>query len=360
MMRLKGKAGRQGSAYFAPLRLQTFGFLCQTPLMGSNHRLFAQAAERNARRLGARSFDWRMRFLRNLLALGAVMAPIGVFTIGSLTGGGVCRAEGGNPGHLEPISPYDPVGYGQAAFNTLIGRHAAEFWMLCMPVGHPVWAVILRSESERPKSEKPEHPKPEKPDRPKAERPEHPKADKPERPKLEEAEKRKPTARKGEGREEESRKDDAAAEPAGKQKWFVEIATTTQLISEGRKDAKDAKVERKRMEVDDAAAKALEEAWTAVTRQTRYAEAATEFVGVTYQFYSNGQYGETWSPATGLPAALIELGGRLLKCVQSSPENRPALLEEALSAAKEIKARADKTGASTSVKGAEGSGNPAK
>ena len=48
MMRLKGKAGRQGSAYFAPLRLQTFGFRCQTPLMGSNHRLFAQAAERDA------------------------------------------------------------------------------------------------------------------------------------------------------------------------------------------------------------------------------------------------------------------------------------------------------------------------
>jgi hypothetical protein len=289
--------------------------------------------------------------------------------MGPLTGGGVCRAEEGNPGHLEPISPYDPVGYGQAAFNTLIGRRGAELWMLCMPVGHPVWAVILRSESERPKSEKPEHPQPEKPERPKPERPEHPKAEKPERPKSEAAEKRKPTGRKAEDRDGERRKEDAVAEPAGKQRWFVEIATTTQLISEGRKDAKDAKVERKRMEIDDAAAKALEEAWTAVTRQTRYSEAATEFEGVTYQFYSNGQYGETWSPATGLPAALIELGGRLQKCVQSPPENRPALLEEALGMAKDIKAKGEKTGADMGVKigggvkvgdGGEGSGNPPK
>jgi hypothetical protein len=111
------------------------------------------------------------------------------------------------------------------------------------------------------------------------------------------------------------------------------------------------------MEIDEAAARTLMEAWIAVTRQTRYAAASSGgFDGVTYQFYSSGQFGETWSPATGLPAVLVELGGRLLKCVGSPAESRAALLDEALGMAKDIKSKAEKASGRTGGAG----GEPAK
>jgi hypothetical protein len=238
------------------------------------------------------------------MALLAAMKRVG---IGLLFGAGVCLGQGANPDHLEPISPYDPIGYGQTVFNALIGKRPAELWMMCMPTVHPEWAVILRSESEHSKSEA-------SPDS----------------------------------------KEDALSNPDEKRKWVLEIAVAAQQVSDLRKNGK---VERKRMELDEAAAKALQEAWTAVTGQTRYARGNTGgFDGVTYQFYSSGQFGETWSPATGLPAVLVELGARLLKCVASPAEKRGALLEEALGMAKDIKNRADSTGG----KSGEGSGSPAR
>jgi hypothetical protein len=211
--------------------------------------------------------------------------------IGLLFGAVACLGQGANPDHLEPISPYDPIGYGQMVFNTLVGKRPAVLWTMCMPSIHPEWAVILRSESDGPKSET-----------------------------------------------SPSSKSDALANPDEKQKWVLESAVAAQQVSNLRKNGK---VERKRMEIDGAAAEALQEAWTAVTRQTRYAEGnAGEFDGVTYQFYSSGQFGETWSPATGLPAALVELSARLLKCIQSPAESRDALLEAAIAMAKDIKTKA--------------------
>ena len=203
--------------------------------------------------------------------------------------------QGANPGHLEPISPYDRIGYGETVFNTLVGKRPAELWMMCMPSIHPEWAVILRLESEHPKS----------------------------------------------GASSKS-KPDALSDPGEKQKWVLEVAAASQQVSELRKTGK---VERKRMEIDEAAAKALLEAWTAVTRQTRYAAGNLGgFDGVTYQFYSSGQFGETWSPATGSPATLIELATRLRKCVESNPSaKRAELLEEAVGMANDIKSKAGNT-----------------
>jgi hypothetical protein len=260
--------------------------------MGFNHRPFAWVDE-HGRRLAAAPCCPRRRLPGTLASLLAALEFLGIVL---LLGAGACLGQGANPDHLEPISPYDPIGYGQAAFSALIGKHRAEFWMMCLPSVHPEWAVILRAESEHAKSEASAGSKP-----------------------------------------------DALSDPGEKQKWVIESAVASQPVASFRKNAK---VDRKRMEIDEASANALREAWTAVTRKTRYAEGNTGgFDGVTYQFYSNGQYGETWSPAAGLPAALIELGGRLAKCVGSAAENREALLQEAVGMARDIKSKAGAAGA---------------
>jgi len=221
----------------------------------------------------------------------AAMEWIGTAVIFSA---GACLGQGANPDHLEPISPYDAVGYGQTVFNILVGKRPAKLWMMCMPSIHPEWAVILRSEAENPKSET-----------------------------------------------SPGSKAEALSNPDEKQKWVLEIAITAQPVSDLRKNGK---VERKRMEIDEAAAKTLEDAWTAVTRQTRYAAGNLGgFDGVTYQFYSNGEFGETWSPPTGLPAALVELGAHLRKYAESPAETRNSVLKEAMGMAKDIKNRAANT-----------------
>jgi hypothetical protein len=225
---------------------------------------------------------------RRALALLAALKRIG---IGLLFSAGACLGQGANPDHLEPISPYDAIGYGQTVYNALVGKHPAKLWMMCMPSIHPEWAVILRAETETSRAE----PSP-------------------------------------------GLKLDTLPNPDEKQKWVLEIAVAAQPVSELHKNGK---VERKKMEVDDATAKTLEEAWTAVTQQTRYtAGNVGGFDGVTYQFYSNGEFGETWSPPTGLPAALVELAGRLRKCVESPAEGRNPLLEEAMGKARDIKSQA--------------------
>jgi hypothetical protein len=270
--------------------------------MGSNHSPFARVEERDAGRHAGHPFDSRTRLLRAFAALLAALGRMGMIIL--LLGAGACPGQTANADHLEPIAPYDPIGFGQSVFNALVGRHSAELWMMCMPIARPVWAVILRPESERPKSRTSADSKPE-----------------------------------------------ALSDLDEKQNWVLEVAVAAQPVPDSHKNGK---VERKRIEIDEASAKALREAWTAVTRQTRYAEGnAGEFDGVTYQFYSGGQFGETWSPAAGLPAALIELGARLRKCVESPAENRPALLEEAIGMAKDIKTKADNAGGKSAAGGGE-------
>ena len=236
-----------------------------------------------------RFYEARRRLRGGFAAFRATVKRAG---IGLLLGAGACLGQGTNPDHLEPISPYDPIGHSQMVFDALVGRRPAELWMMCLPTIRREWAVILRSESEHPKSD--------------------------------------PAS---------GSKEDALSNPNATRKWTLEIAVAAQPLSELHKNGK---VERKKMEIDEAKAKTLQEAWTAVTRETRYAEGNSGgFDGVTYQFYSSGQFGETWSPATGSPAALVELGERLMKCVGSPPENRDALFEEAIGMAKDIKIHAD-------------------
>jgi hypothetical protein len=240
-----------------------------------------------------------------------------------------CHAQVKEPNHLEPVEPFDDTGYSQLVFETLVGKtepttayviwtsaDPAEkkpdidpplqppisarpvLWMICKPSFSPESAVILYDEVQGPA-------------------------------------------------------DGSFADPSAKHRWLLVTVTATQPIWHWEEHPanytgpvkldlrRDVKLDRKIAEIEEASAKALEEAWAAVTRQTRYPEKADGGLdGVTYQFYAGGCYGETWSPEQGLPAAIVHSAEELAKIVKSAPPERPKLWPTALATLSKIKAQA--------------------
>lgn len=219
---------------------------------------------------------------------------------------GSTLADGANPNHLEPIAAYDPDGYDQAVFNALIGKQRPVLWMVCKPRFRPEYAVILRTEPLNPTAQSP------------------------------------------------SLWDQT-------RKWTLEVATATQPIWHWKDYSLDyhgpleldlrrnVKVDRKMLEIDRSFAQEIGKAWEGVIRKTRYAEKRWRgFDGVTYQFYYDyGYFGETWSPDTGVPAALVDLAEHLKNVVESGAGKRKALLAEALRKAKNLQADAAKSDRAT-------------
>ena len=200
-----------------------------------------------------------------------------------------------NPNHLVPLPAYDPDGYDQAVFQSLIGDDPGELWMIGKPSFDPEWAVILRHEVEYAKSDDPF------------------------------------------GREIES------------EKWVVERVEPKKQIwqwkeIEGGRSVLDIQVTkdvvRHRTEVTKEFASQIFSAWEAVLRRTRYpAEDYRGFDGATYEFYCRyNLFGEVWNPRTGLPRMLNELGLHLADVATTTDEGRRNAIAKCVEAAKEITA----------------------
>ncbi|CAN5687858.1 hypothetical protein BH11VER1_BH11VER1_33630 [soil metagenome] len=197
--------------------------------------------------------------------------------------------------HLEPISPYDPSGYDQAVFRSLIGEDLGQLWMVVKPSFSPEYAIVLRQKV-----------------------------------------KLKPTT-------------DPFAAEIESEKWTIEFVEAkkqiwrSEYLDRGRLQLDinvTHDVVRHHAEVPDVFAKTIAETWESVLKQTRYPiDAVSGFDGVTYQFYSKyGFYGETWTPSTGVPLMMTELGLKLGEIAKASDKQRAQLISESQEIAKKIDA----------------------
>lgn len=201
-----------------------------------------------------------------------------------------------NPDHLEPIPPYEFDGYSQAVFQSLVeNNESVEAWMIVMPSFSPEYAVILRHLMKF------------------------------------------------------SEPDDPFDRKLESERWVVESVEARKQIwrwkeIEGGGMKLDIKVtkelNRKRAEVTGEFAAAILSAWESVLRETRYPEMDHHGLdGTTYQFYrDHGLFGEIWSPTTGPPRVLAELGHELGEVAQAAEGNRGKHMEKCLKLAQELRA----------------------
>lgn len=209
------------------------------------------------------------------------------------------------PNHLEPIAPYDHFGddYYQIVFRALIGRGNFDCWMICRPSFQPEYAVALKEEVSKIVNANPKDPF---------------------------------TARI---------EYDVVLEVAvaTKQIWHYEQPEGGKLQLDL---LKNVKIDRKKIGVTKDFRDAITEAWRAVLRLTRYAEEdSTGLDGTVYDFFCTGNFfGTTWTPEVTkapLPSELVKLAKELRAIVESAPEKRQALQDEALKHAAKMKAAAE-------------------
>ncbi len=190
-----------------------------------------------------------------------------------------------NPNHLEPIVPYAATRYGsrQAIFTALlgnsIGKERPVLWMIEWPTFSLPAAVILRHEIEYdPNDDRPYH-----------------------------------------------------VRRVKREEWLVAHAALKtprwKTRDDGSKalDIKPAEdVETHRTSVTKDFAEAVRRAWLSTLQLTRYAEdRSLGLDGTTFEFHCDYNYsGQTWSPDSGLPAMLVDLGGKLRAIAQSDEKSK--------------------------------------
>jgi len=202
------------------------------------------------------------------------------------------------PNHLEPIPAYDPDGYDQAVYKSLLGKEPGEIWMVVRPSFSPEYAVTIRHEiTYAPRSES------------------------------------------------GSPFVDRTIES---QKWIVEYAKAKKQISHWKElgggravlDIKTTKdVSRCRAEITGEFALSMIDAWRSVLLQTHYPSETNDggLDGVTFQFYCNPNlFGQTWSPSSGVPLRITNLGQKLGEVAKADTKSRGPLISECIAMAKEL------------------------
>ncbi len=148
-------------------------------------------------------------------------------------------------------------------------------------------------------------------------------------------------------------------------RWVLETASAAEplLVSNTRlSDAKpmwwevhrDARIDRARLEVSQAFAEAVQAAWSAAVRRTRYFHGPPSPVvvrdGNEYLFRCGAEYGETNDGViAGVPAALVQLAGRLRELVNGTPTERSIISGDCLARAKQIVSDAEASDKNPSV-----------
>jgi len=204
-----------------------------------------------------------------------------------------------NPNHLEPMAAYDPDGYDQAVFQSLIGKDPGELWMIGRPSFGPEYAVILRHEVTYANSDEPFD--------------------------------RRITSEKWVIERVEAKKQIWRWKELDGGRMELDIHPTKDVI-------------RQRSEVTKDFASKMFSAWESVLRRTRYPDEDYRGLdGATFQFYCHYNFfGEVWTPRTGLPIMLTELGHHLGDVAKAGDEARPKLVTECVELATKITAETQK------------------
>jgi hypothetical protein len=205
-----------------------------------------------------------------------------------------------NPNHLEPIPPYDSLdvdgttlGYRQVVFTSRIGKGwLPPLWMIERPSFSREYAVVVWCSSEHDPNDT--HPR--------------------------EVERKQWVVEYVVPKERIWR-----FRTVGRGRVLPAIRPTRDAerprvpITPDIRPTKD--VERHRVPITEDFAKALQEAWLSTLQLTRYAENGRHGLdGTTLEFCCGDLFGQTWSPETGLPAMLADLGRKLATLAQSNEE----------------------------------------
>ncbi len=222
-----------------------------------------------------------MNMERGMAAIAAAMAL-----------GGLIGSAWAKPNHLEPGGGYDQVTY-----EALMGKHRLpELWMIERPSFLPLCAVIVDHEVEY-----------------------YP------------------------------RKSGSTADlQVKRERWVLEYVVARKRVWKQKRVNAYTSVpdinptldfKRYNTTVTKEFADAMHEAWLSVLKLTRYPEEdfGMGVDGTTFDFYCRPEYfGHTWSPKSGLPKMLVDLGHKLAKLAQADEKSREPLQKEAVELARKI------------------------
>jgi len=204
-----------------------------------------------------------------------------------------------NPNHLEPIPFSDDTGYRHAVFASLIGAAPASLWMIERPSFSAEYAVILRREVEYDPNDT------------------------------------RPTPLRRVTREQWF----VVRVIAKDQIWRWKHADNNRLVLDIR-PTEDVEIHCTPVTKDFA--QTLEQAWWSVLQLTRAPKESYRFLnGTTLQFGCGYLSGEIWSPKSGLPAQLAELGRNLGTLALSGEKVNGRLLGECAYLARKIRKEAE-------------------
>ncbi len=195
-----------------------------------------------------------------------------------------------NPNHLEPIAAYDSDGYDQAVFRSFIGDQQPSLWMVSKPSFSPEHGFMILATHKWTGPRDPEN--------------------------LETT-------------------------------IFIESFKSKDQIwrwkelPNGRNvlDIQPTEnVERERKEIDLDFGNHIFHAWEAVLKRTRYTDKNYRGTdGTTYQFFCRPYlYGEVWTPDSGLPLLIKNLGEKLESFIEADEGSEDRIREEAYQLASRI------------------------
>ncbi len=184
--------------------------------------------------------------------------------------------------HLTPIFPFDPDGYDQAVFQSLVGDRNPSLWMIARPSFDVEYAVLVFAVP------------------------------------IQNGE---PDPFGGGGR------------GVTGYDWVIEAAEVTRKIYQ-HKDIGDGSlvldikvtkdISRLRAGIPKDLGEQIRSAWNSVLNETRYISdnRNSGLDGITVQFGTQSKAGETWSPESGAPGLLFQLGQSLIELVSAQKNDR--------------------------------------
>ena len=103
---------------------------------------------------------------------------------------------------------------------------------------------------------------------------------------------------------------------------------------------RDTPINSVKFEIPQQAAEQLIAAWKHVLYETKYPRNPTLGCdGTTYEFYAHyNLFGSTWSPGSGSPLLMVELGDALVEYARSEPQTRQQILPKCIELAKKVQA----------------------
>jgi len=212
----------------------------------------------------------------------------------------VSRLGAENLDHLEPIPPYTESGYAEGTYRELLGEGSAEGWMIGKPSFEAPYGVFIRRARKFAVGGDPFTPK---------------------------LESESWTVEYAVRRWKEQQDGDEDPNPNSKPEMKTGFEVSRSVVK-----------------VSKEFAEAVLNSWESLLRDTRYSkELSWGLDGEWFEFYcAYNLFGSTWSPSSGRPKIMTDLGAELGELARSGEAARDAHVRRCLELAAKLKAAGKK------------------